>query len=71
MDKPGASICPYLGSWRDPLTAYRYPTSANCCNAGENPAETDKENQEEFCLTPNHATCAQYVARINAPSRPG
>ncbi len=69
MDKPGASICPYLGSWRDPLTAYRYPTGANCCNAGTNPEEIDKDNQQQFCLTSDHPACSRYVARIGAPSR--
>ncbi len=63
MDKTTIAVCPYLGSWRDPATAYGYPTGANACVAGDKPANADKEHQAQFCLVGNFSACPRLQPR--------
>ncbi len=63
MDKTPSTLCPYLGSWRDPATAYSYPTDANACLGGDKALDVDKEHQAEFCLAGYFSTCPLFQSR--------
>ncbi len=66
MDKTTIALCPYLGSWRDPATAYGYPTGANACVVASQLKDATKEHQAKFCLTGNFSTCPRFQPRKTA-----
>lgn len=56
------SLCPCLGSWRDPATAYSYPTRQNGCYADpEHPRDISKDHQQHFCLA-DYKACPYFPA---------
>lgn len=62
---PPPDLCPYLlsasGEWR--ATS---PSSEHRCTAVAPPARLATEKQRRLCLAPAHATCATYVAALDA-----
>ncbi len=63
MDQTTISLCPYLGSWRDPATAYNYPTGANVCTIGPKASDVDKAHQAAFCLTSRFSACFLFQSQ--------
>ncbi|NJN54022.1 MAG: hypothetical protein HC804_04245 [Anaerolineae bacterium] len=69
--RPVVHVCPYLGSWEDPLTARSYVTVENCCHHVKPAATVKAEHQRTYCLTYQHSNCPIYrqQGEINLPSR--
>ncbi|MGB8644255.1 MAG: hypothetical protein WCF84_03405 [Anaerolineae bacterium] len=63
MALSSAPLCPYLGSWQDPSTAFFYPTSGNACYTDTEGETIDKETQAALCLSANHPQCPRFRAR--------
>jgi hypothetical protein len=71
MPKPAVHVCPYLGSWEDPVTARSYVTHENCCYHVKPAATVKAEHQRTYCLTYQHTQCPIYrhQTEINLPAR--
>jgi hypothetical protein len=65
--RPAIQVCPYLGSWEDPITAYSYVTIENCCQHVTPPATVKAEHQRSYCLTYHHPRCPIYRQQDEVP----
>jgi hypothetical protein len=72
LARPVIHICPYLGSWEDPVTAHSYVTYENGCHHVKPAATVKAEHQRTFCLTYQHTRCPIYRQQdeVSLPSRP-
>lgn len=68
MEQRGPANCPYLGLPQDSNSFFAYATPIHRCHRGPEPIAIHPDDQEKYCLTPNHVNCPRY---INAEVRLG
>jgi len=71
MNERDSGYCPYLGLQEDPTSFFVYPTPIHRCHRSGNPIPVHPDDQESYCLSPNHVSCPRYQdPSVTMPSPP-
>lgn len=63
--------CPYLGLPEDHNSFFVYATPIHRCHRSVEPVAIHPDDQETFCLSPNHLNCPRYRDADAALTEPG
>ncbi|GEM_PF-2624622 len=61
MAQREARYCPFLGLPQDQNSFFVYATPIHRCHRAPDPIAIHPDDQEAFCLSPNHVNCPRFV----------